>query len=220
MISPTKPDRVADAIRAFTQRHPDIFVEIRTASADLVTQLVVDGTADLGINVVLRVLPELTAHALFSQEMVPCCGAGHPLFHVPSGEITFDMLMRYEWVDLALPSNAQLSDRAAKLQVTSRAGNMEARLLLIQTGRYIGLLPRELVRSRAPRDQIRIIESNAFPAKRICSAVFRRNAGTNVARQQLFDDLKRVFQTPARTAPAPRPWRGNDDLAAKYNAAE
>ena len=205
-------DRVAEAVRAFAQRNPDIFIELRAASADLVTQLVVDGTADIGVNILPRALPELNAHNLFSEEMVVCCGAGHPLFHVPAAEITFDVLSRYEWVDLALPQGGPLGQRAGKLEISARASNMESRLLLVQTGRFLGLLPREMLRTRTSRDGFRIIDCGAISAKRTCSAIFRRDAGANATRQLFLEDLRRAFQPQAQGLVLHSRWSASKDM--------
>ncbi|QEX15789.1 LysR family transcriptional regulator [Hypericibacter terrae] len=189
--------QVADAIRLFTLRNPDVFINLRSSSPEHVTQLVLEAGADIGVNVIPRRLPELTMTPLFSEKLALYCSARHPIFPIADGEITADILAQYDCIDVVTPQGAEICEAVERMRVTARATSMESRLMLILTGRYVGFLPRDLARAWAERGEIRAINMPGLSCGSTGYAIFRRDAAPNVARDLFLADLTRAFK-PAR----------------------
>jgi DNA-binding transcriptional LysR family regulator len=182
-----------DALRSFTLRNPDIFLTVRSSSAEHVTQLVLDGSVDVGINVIPRIVPEMRLHPLFQERMQLYCGARHPLFAMHDSKIAPDVLSHYGCIDVVTRQNPKICKLVERMLIKARAPTVPSRLLLIRTGNYLGFLPSDYARTWEARGEIRHIlpqiccESTGY-------AIARRDAAPNAARELFIEELQRVLR--------------------------
>jgi DNA-binding transcriptional LysR family regulator len=188
VASATK-DRFSNAISEFTSKNTEIFISIQTSAPDQVTQLVMEGTADIGITSLDRAMPELAMHQLACEKMFLYCGAKHPLFKKPDSEIGSEMLERYDCIEMVIPHGSDNADFMSRLKIGARAATMQSRLMLIMTGQYIGFLPRDFARASVVSGDVRPINANAYFCPTNRYAVTRRNAPVNMARDQFLENL-------------------------------
>src|SRR5690554_743936 len=73
---------LSEAIRMFSITNPAVFLSVRASSPEHVVQLVLEGSADLGMTAVPRHIPELLIEPMFEETMVLFCGNKHPLFDI------------------------------------------------------------------------------------------------------------------------------------------
>ena len=108
-------------VRSFNDAHPDVFLTLRTSSPDEVTQLIVDGSVDLGISAIPKPVPETQQHALFEEVMTLYCGARHPLFDVPDARLKRKQVAGFAFVDVASRQSPQAREFADEMRVAARA---------------------------------------------------------------------------------------------------
>jgi LysR family transcriptional regulator, transcriptional activator for bauABCD operon len=183
-----------EALRNFNSAHPEVFLTIRTTSPEHVVQLVLDGTAQVGISAVPRNVPEVELSPLFSELMVLLCGARHPLFSRPDAEIDLGVVANYDCVDVAARQSARASSVMDKLRIRARAGTVQSRVLFLLSGNFLGFLPLEFADNWIVRGEMRPLLVNELSYQNICYGVTRRGAMPNAARERFVAELKRVFE--------------------------
>ncbi len=186
-------EELSEALRAFTVANPEVFLTIRTSSAEHVTQLVLDGSADVGINVIPRVISEVMLHPLFSETMILYCGARHPLFTVPDAKLKPDIISQYDCIDVVTRQTDQIRKIVERMRVRARAPTIHSRVLLILSGNYLGFLPPEFASSWVVRGELRPLRIDGLLCNSTCFAIARRDAPANAARERFIEELKRAF---------------------------
>jgi DNA-binding transcriptional LysR family regulator len=186
-------DQLVEVLHTFTLDHPNVFFNIRTTSSDHVTQLVLEGNADIGISVIPRLVPEVLLQPLFKETMLLYCGARHPLFTAPAGEIDQTVIAKFNCVDFVTRQTPEVNNIAERMRVRARAATMNSRLLLILTGNFLEFLPPEFAQTWVDRSEIRML-----PARDLCCeskgfAIIRRDAEPSAAREYFIEELNRAF---------------------------
>lgn len=186
-------DQLVKVLHTFTLDHPNVFFNIRTTSADHVTQLVLEGSADIGISVIPRLVPEVSLLPLFKETMLLYCGALHPLFAVPDSEIEQSVIGEFNCVDFVTRQTPEINNIAERMRVRARAATMNSRLLLILTGNFLGFLPPEFAQIWVDRGEIRLLPVKDLHCDSVGFAIARRDAEPNAAREYFLEELSRAF---------------------------
>jgi DNA-binding transcriptional LysR family regulator len=199
---------LTDALRSFSAAHPDVFLTLLTSSPEQVTQLILEGSADVGISAIPRSVPEVEVHPLFEEVMTLYCGARHPLFGRSDSQITRPLLSSYDCVDVA--SRQSLTARAIieQMRIRARAGTIHTRMLLVLTGNYLAFLPRDFAEEWVHRGAMRPLLPAELSYRHTCFAIVRREAALTAACERFLEELKRVFASRAnraQTRPDARP---------------
>ena len=145
------------AIRAFRQRHPLVQLSIQSGSASEVERAVLDRTAQVGISVLPRLVPELEAASLFVEQQLLCCGAAHPLFTADDADLTPDRIAQHPVVSFTL-SDPQLMG----LTRGAQADNLDCLILVILAGVDLGFLPPHYARRWAEAGELRVIRPDLY----------------------------------------------------------
>lgn len=198
-LVPSARRLLSETIRLFIHRNPDVFIDLRSSAPVDVTHLVLDGAADVGINVTPRNVAELAMHPLFSESVSLYCGSRHPLFACADCKHSLDCLAQYDCIDVPAPGKAQFS---ATMSIKARASNMESRLMLILTGRYLGFLSSSFARPWIESGEIRALNLPNSSCDSFGYAIHRRDVMPNVARDLFLGDLMRTFKPSHRQAAA------------------
>jgi len=183
---------VANAIQKFTAQAPDVHVQISTMSSDDVTTAVLDKKVDIGITVLSQNYTELEAQALFNEEMLLYCGSGHPLYLKDNTKITKNELEKYAFVEsprLMLGREPHPDMRLWNKQ--AKAHHQEARAILILSGSYLGILPKQLVNKWGFKNKLRPLFIDLYGYQNVFKAIRRKKHGneliTNIFYQCLLD---------------------------------
>lgn len=184
---------LTEALRSFNAAHPDVFLTLRTTSPEHVTQLILDGSADMGISAIPRDVPEVALHALFDEVMVLYCGARHPLFGRPDSQITRKLLSGYDCVDVASRQSPAARDITAQMRIRARAATIHSRMLLVLTGNFIAFLPQDFAREWVERGAMRPLLARELSYRHTCYAILRRDMAPSAASERFLEELKRGF---------------------------
>ncbi|MDN6883037.1 LysR family transcriptional regulator [Variovorax sp. CAN2819] len=133
--------RIGDAIARFTEIAPEVRLAVHVGSINAIEQGVLEGNFQIGIIPAHRASKSLVYADLFDETMLLYCGAGHPLFGMSHGKLTWARLREHHFAGLGYHSpNMELSHRA-KLSRMATGFDQEAIATLILSGRFLGFLP-------------------------------------------------------------------------------
>ncbi len=125
----------------FHQQAPEVNIEILAHAPDEVDLDILNGQADVGINVVLTHKPGLEYKPLFKHTTGLYCGQKHPLFGIPADKLSLEQVVSYDLVGSGSRFCRDISLRYDLFKKPANANHMSGRCLLILSGAYLGFLP-------------------------------------------------------------------------------
>ncbi|GBR08250.1 LysR family transcriptional regulator [Acetobacter oeni] len=147
------------ALSCFTSRHPDVYMEVRSASTRDVEFAVLNGTATAGLTLYPPDRPGMQTTALFNERSRLYCGHRHPLFGCAEANITPEILAAARMIEV---SDASSSPRWDEIRDTvnfcATAENVDSRALLILSGSYLGFLPELFARQMVSENKLRHVD--------------------------------------------------------------
>lgn len=154
--------RVADAIALFSERAPDVSLNLKVASISTIERGLIDGSVHVGIIPAHRESRSLVYTPLFEETMLLYCGTRHPLFEQNHAALEWDDMRQYHFAGLGYHSpNMELSHRA-RLMRRATGSDQEAIATLILSGRYLGFLPDHYAASFVQGGQMQAIKPALF----------------------------------------------------------
>lgn len=190
---------IVSALNRFAEKAPDVRVQITTMSSDDITTAIVEKQVDIGITVLPHTFDELNTLALFDEEMLLYCGAGHPLFERAT-RVTKDDLLEHKFVESPrLMPGREIHPDMRQWNKQAKAHHQEARATLILSGHYLGFLPKHLVHNWSLDKDVRALLSAEYGYSNTFTAVWRKkhaneviiNAFTQCLQESLKVDLSR-----------------------------
>ena len=167
--------RLAQAIALFTQRAPDVGLNLHVATLNGIERGVLDGQFHIGIIPGHRNSDTLQYSLLFDENMQLYCGAGHSLFGADHALLDWDTVRALPFAGLGYHSpNLQVSQR---LQLTRMATgfDQESIATLILSGCFLGFLPDHYASSFVERGQMQAVKPDLFQYDCQFFAITRRS---------------------------------------------
>jgi LysR family transcriptional regulator, transcriptional activator for bauABCD operon len=185
-------ETLARALASFKSVFPQVYLSISTSSAERIMQTLLDTTVDIGVCAIPREMPGAVVFPLYEQELGLYCGRSHPLFDRDTGILEEDALAEFEAVDVASYHEGNAQAAMEPFHLTARSGQFGPRLILIQTGKMIGLLPREIGAVEERAGNLREIRTRR-PLKQKGYAVIRREVAASRVCKQMLASLQSAF---------------------------
>ena len=154
--------RIGEAIALFTERAPEVGLQMHVASINAIERGVIDGTYNVGIIPVHRHSHSLLYAELFNETMLLYCGARHPLFGAIHGLLTWDGLRAYHFAGLGYHSPNMALSHSARLPRKATGFDQEAIATLILSGKFLGFLPDHYAEAFERRGQMRVVQPALF----------------------------------------------------------
>lgn len=132
---------IADALSRFRAAAPDVHVTISVLSTDEMERRLADGTIHAAFSALHRPKSGLAYRTVATEVQSLYCGRGHPLFGEPDAQISLDTLLHQAYVGRTFLDTARAREKPFLTRPAASANNLEAILILLQTGRYLGMLP-------------------------------------------------------------------------------
>lgn len=154
--------RIGEAIALFTERAPEVGLQMHVASINAIERGVIDGTYNVGIIPVHRHSHSLLYAELFNETMLLYCGARHPLFSAGPGPLTWDGLRAYHFAGLGYHSPNMALSHSARLPRKATGFDQEAIATLILSGKFLGFLPDHYAEAFERRGQMRAVQPALF----------------------------------------------------------
>ncbi|MCV6574737.1 MAG: LysR family transcriptional regulator [Cohaesibacter sp.] len=186
-------DEMSEAIRLFSDLHPDIFLNMTSASPDVIEQAVLDGTAHMGMTALFRPMPTLSMDLLFKEVMQLYCGKDHPLFEIADEDLTLDLLRQQRFVDVNVRHDPIFSRFFEEMEIHAQAPTISSRLALVQSGAYLGFLPERSAARLVRKGKMRVLAVENGRTENAIYAIHQKEQSTGLVVRAFQSVLKDVF---------------------------
>ncbi|WP_186393022.1 MULTISPECIES: LysR family transcriptional regulator [unclassified Pannonibacter] len=146
--------QMAGAIAAISRAAPEIELNLRIMRPNDITKAVASNEIDLGIGGSDIKVAGLTCRLLYREENALYCGVGHPLFALPGDAFTIADCYDYPWVHRGY-WNGLRGQRFGDPVKHRVAYDIEAEMLLVLSGAYLGVLPVHYAQTFASQQRLR-----------------------------------------------------------------
>lgn len=190
------------AIRAYRQRHPAVQLSIQSGSASEIERAVLDRTAQVGISVLPRVVPELEAQELFIEDQLLYCGRAHPLFAAADADLTPEVIAQHPVTSFTL-TDKHLGDAATRGHARgAQADNLDCLILVVLAGVDLGFLPPHYARRWAEAGELRLIRPDLYRRRSSFYLISLKAANAAPVTRELSVALSEAFAAHPVTDPA------------------
>lgn len=187
---------IAGALGAFAARHPRVALTLESATPGGVEAAVLDGRADLGISVLPRTVGALDAVSLFEEELCLYAGRGHPLFATAGDAaepVAAEIVRRHALVRPSVTDDPDFAAMVDGFPLRASASNLDARVLLVLSGAFLGFLPPHYAGAWVARGELAAVRPDLFSTRNLFQLVTRRTAPPSAAARALRGDLLAAF---------------------------
>lgn len=133
--------RIGKAIAAFSDRAPDVVLNLHVAPINAIERGVIDGQFQVGVIPGHRRSDSLVYDSLFDETMLLYCGAAHPLWGAQDERLGWSDLAAHRFAGLGYHSPNMEISQQMRLSRQATAFDQEAIATLILSGRFLGFLP-------------------------------------------------------------------------------
>lgn len=179
---------LSDAIGQFTQRYPAVHLSLFVKSPYELQEGVLGGELDLGLGYFPKRPPGLVFQPLYREQQWLYCSDRHPLFH--QSEVSEALVTHQSAVRRSYWSQTELGRHGFKRSVATVDG-MEAQLILILSGGYVGYLPEHYAQSWIDRGRLRVLLPAVFGYQSPFTLVSKRGRGREAPIQVMKELLLR-----------------------------
>jgi LysR family transcriptional regulator, transcriptional activator for bauABCD operon len=149
------------AIFAFRRHNPSVVVDFAIAGPEELEQQLIGGTRDILIVPCINKRSELHYLPMLEEKQSLYCARSHPLFALPDARITNDVLSDHPVVARGYLHQFDLKrighhGEAATVEI------MEAQLILVLSGAFIGYLPAHYAQAWVERGELRALRDEHY----------------------------------------------------------
>lgn len=180
----------ARALSAFTDRAPDVTVELFSLAPDDIELSVQDGQVSLGLGVFHKHKPGLIYETVGVEKIGLYCGKGHPFFDMQDAAQIDAALQRSRYAKRAYLREREVAPVSRGLETGAVAHQIEGIAHLILTGKFIGYLPEHFAKTWVRDGKMCSVGGGVFDQPSEIKLVTRRGAALNLA-TRTFGELLR-----------------------------
>lgn len=161
-------------IGRFMENAENVFIDLELGTPHLLEQAIADGRRDVVIGPMSQKVPGVTYVAIHREPHGLYCGKGHPLFDVPSAAVTREAIGKSLF---SVRGYRHLDDlyRADHPRAMGQVVQMEAQVMMILSGRFIGFLPRHVADGWARQGLMRELKPQAYQFQSSHFAAYRKS---------------------------------------------
>lgn len=180
-----------EAIGEFFNRYPAVHLSLFVKSPYELQEGVLNNELDLAVGFFPTRAPGLVSHLLYREQQWLYCSDRHPLYkerQIPETLVSeLNVVRRSYW------SQAELGRHGFKRSVAT-VESMEAQLILILSGGYVGYLPEHYAQPWVDQARLRVLLPAAFGYQSQFSLVTRRGRGREATIQAMRELLLRKIR--------------------------
>ena len=154
--------KIDQAIALFTERAPEVALNMHVACSSPIERGVLDGQFQIGIIPDHRSSDSILYESLFEETMLMYCGSKHPLFKASQENIDWEELSSFNFAGLGYHSHNMEISHQMQLVRKATGFDQEAIATLILSGKYLGFLPDHYAETFVQRGQMQVIKPNQF----------------------------------------------------------
>jgi LysR family transcriptional regulator, transcriptional activator for bauABCD operon len=183
-------------ISAFRRDNPSVVVDFAIAGPEEIERQLVAGTRDILIMPCINKRSELYYLPVLEERQSLYCARTHPLFDLPDRRITNDVLSDHAFVARGYLQQFDLK-RIGHRGEAATVEIMEAQLILVLSGAFIGYLPAHYAQAWVDRGELRALCDERYAYDSAFYLVTQRGATESPLIQRF---VAAILDT--RTAPA------------------
>lgn len=182
---------IQTAIAMFLTPDTDVFVDLTLDTPSELERQVADGERDIVIGPLSQKAPGVVYRDFVGEPHMLYCGTSHPLFSLPDTDITkrqvdearFSVRSYRHFDDLYLVGHPRASASVA---------HMEAQLMLILSGRFIGFLPCHFAEPHVAEGRLRAVKPKTFNFTSMHKIAYRKGDEDRALISSFLDVLSQV----------------------------
>lgn len=151
---------IARTLARFRDTAPGVHVTLSVMSSEEMERRLLDGSVQIAYSALGRRKSGLQYQEIASETQYVYCGRDHPLFGMPDSAITEADLMRHAYVGLNLLDMPHATERPYRTRPAASASNLEAIVILLTSGRYLGRLPTQFADPWVAQSQLRPVRGD------------------------------------------------------------
>ena len=173
------------AINRFVTLGSDVFLDLTLGTPSELEQAIADGQRDVVVGPLSQKAPNLTYVPVHTEEHLLYCGPGHPLYDAEPVMITRQLI---EGARFSVRGYRYLDDlyRVEHPRASGSVNHMEAQVMLILSGRFIGFLPTHI----GEREELRALKPEIYRFSSLHVAAYRTEDGERPLVRAFLDALK------------------------------
>ncbi|MFL6632064.1 MAG: LysR family transcriptional regulator [Massilia sp.] len=173
--------------------HNKTFLEVTVTSPERLFQMFLDGETDICVGAIPKKIPDAKMFTLYQEELGWFCSDKHPLYGRKDSD-TDSELKNFEAVDYWAYQAPELEAEMMSSHTAARSSQSMSRLLLVLSGRYIGLLPRSFAATWVATGQLREIGSPNPNLKQKYYLTARSEVASYESCARLMHELRQAFK--------------------------
>ena len=196
------PDcHIPQVIARMEKRHPQVRFEFRNGSPQTLQTGVLDGDLHAALGSFPYKVRGLAYRYLYTETNTLYCGRGHPMFDLPTQDITADILRTHKVAGRTYwrPDHANNQIFA---QTTATAEGVEQQLFLILSGAYLGYVPDHAALPWVGRGTLRCLRPDLFRYACPFDVALRPAASRGALADAFLEELSEVYGLAADQDPA------------------
>ncbi|WP_338562409.1 LysR family transcriptional regulator [Erwinia sp. E_sp_B04_7] len=178
---------LAESINQFSERFPGVYLNLSVRDPNELQQKVLDNRLDLAIGHFPVNVNNLVTVPLHHEQHWLYCSDSHQLYARPEPEAT--ELHQYGFVTRSYWNQAELARRGFKASAAS-VESIEAQLILILSGNYIGYLPEHCALPWVEKGRLKKLSPHQFSYQAPFSLIFRRGRSREMLIRAFRDMVK------------------------------
>lgn len=182
---------LADVIGAYSKEHPAVHLHLSVLSPAQLQLGVQENRLDLAIGAFSVRMSGLMYQALYREQHWLYCSDRHELFD--QRRIPAEVITRQRMVGRGYWSQAELARHGFKHSAAT-VESMEAQLILVLSGAYIGYLPEHYAQFWADQKRLKVLLPTTFGYQAPFSLALRRGRSREPLIQSFRDRLKGWFE--------------------------
>ncbi|MBS7661281.1 LysR family transcriptional regulator [Pseudomonas lalucatii] len=178
---------LAEVIGAYSQEHPAVHLHLSVMSPYELQLAVLENRLDLAISACPTRMNGLVYQPLYREQHWLYCSDRHPLF--PERRIPEEVVTQQRMVGRGYWSQSELARHGFKHSAAT-VESMEAQLILVLSGAYIGYLPEHYTQHWVGQGRLRVLLPTVFGYQAPFSLILRRGRSREPLIQTFRDLLK------------------------------
>lgn len=163
-----------NVIARFMENAENVYIDLELGTPHALEQAIADSRRDVVIGPMSQKVPGVTYVALHQEPHGLYCGKGHPLFDAAPASITRDAIGKALF---SVRAYRHLDDlyRADHPRATGQVVQMEAQVMMILSGRFIGFLPRHVADAWVRQGLMRELKPQTYQFQSSHFAAYRKS---------------------------------------------
>ena len=185
-------EQISATMEKFLSRTTDVNMEVFAHAVNEVEHDVLEGRVDIAIGTVFNCRTELEYLPLPSHQCFLYCGREHPFFTESDDNLSDEVIESMALAGAGYSVCAEAANLYSLFQLKAIANQMNARLFMIMTGKYLSFLPDYYALPHEKRGNLRAIKPEKYVYQAENAAFFPRKSRSNKLVDIFVTELSRI----------------------------